>query len=342
MASQESMIHSPSPWARDMYRDTAVDLTDRRQLSLQLVAHDKLLLSPEEWQLAGALIDSGRVEVLDYSEMPANKADYDDISSLDIRAILSLTGVDADESQWLEWLELARSSRERLRKLSPESTTTTLQLVKAIAGLSPEVDGALQDYLSKSDKIRPLIIALDRLSFERRLASTFDCSIYNPSFFSELADVYAAPQLLADRSGDVVNPEVAQSTIFGLVAFKLGAIPTRDTLAETLSLAKRPESQALRQFVREFIDDVQEVDEQSISKLSKEIRDVQRHFQKSKKWNEKFETITVCVGLQVSVLGLLTPVASIAGVGLSYAGFFSYVKRKIYEKRHRWALFGSN
>lgn len=133
--------------------------------------------------------------------------------------------------------------------------------------------------------------------------------------------------------------------IFKIIADGLGKMTHRNTLTESIELSTNEATAALRIYINELVQNIENLNEREIQKIRKEVSKALTVLAKNKDFNKDARFFTY-VGLPVSVLGSLgfvSPVigsaVTIGGIAISLLGVINTKVNQDVEDSHRWATF---
>jgi hypothetical protein len=144
--------------------------------------------------------------------------------------------------------------------------------------------------------------------------------------------VYGTPNIEQYKNNEYV--------LFRVVAEGLGQLTYMPSLKETLMLSKESATNELRFQLQEWIDNICSSNINEIGYVKNEIKNTLSKLNSRRKYGTIGKFVTY-IGLPLTCIGLLNPLASIPGLLVSIAGVLTTAQVSYIERKYKWAMFGS-
>lgn len=347
LAISEGLLSTRGTFLETKFKDFKCSDSDKSDILLQVVSHDRVILSPNEILYKGDLFDGGAFQQAGYK-------DVDIPGEIDVKSVLSkyefgliaeIAGFSTDHHDWAAIVE--RFDRARTSSLERFGTDSLLQLsikmavshVKA-ASIDQEDRKIIEEYRLSSE---PLDAVYNVCQSVIRMGDV--CDHYNADYFSNLsARLFRLTpfEALATRSDadDLSYMARSNAPAFQLVSAEIGAIPTRRTLKDTIDLAATPEAVALRKKVYDFRNAILVDPATAYENLHKELSYAKSQIGLLNRLDTTNEHLTLWASVPISAIGLFLPLAGVAGIGLSLYGTYGILRKNYAARNFDWTMYG--
>ena len=348
-AYREGLVElEQSDYVRTLYEERSISKRDLDDLLTQITSHDQVLLHPEEWPFKGSLTERAQFRFLNCPDLP--KRDAEDSFTPEVfpsvEFLIELSGIEMSSAELAQTLSELSTAQQELQSISGMDDPFSARISSILAdALGNSTDLATKSALENYDRVREPVDALFRtvgqFSEIIRLSSYFESS-----YFSDETEAFG--RLASSRNDILFDPTTAHCVqaqdpareLFHTICCEIGAMPIRNSIAETTALGETPECRALRSFVRMLLLRLQTGEISDTEEILKEVRSATESLSKVERWSSVSDIATI-TGVPVSVVGFFAnPVFGLAGLTLSVVGTYAIVDRHLKKSKHRWAMLG--
>jgi hypothetical protein len=115
--------------------------------------------------------------------------------------------------------------------------------------------------------------------------------------------------------------------------------PIGYTLSQTIEISNTPEAKAYRNKINEWASLLNEGNTQNYQPILDDVNNAIKALN-YREWFTRIGEVCTCIGIPLSVVGLVNPFAGVVGLSISTLGGISLGATKIIPMMNRWAMFG--
>jgi hypothetical protein len=356
MALDEMLLErGDSNYWSHVYAADNITREDKEIVLSNITASQIVYLPPEEGIPRGKLFDDQKFELLSYEKEADLTRDRDKGFSFFpdfecLSAFLEANGRSLTPTEFTEMFEKYMTLSDRFKHEFPGTTLLQAQLQEIIESAAarkgpaqPGTNRALiNEYAEIDRKLSELIHPIQRFGGLIQLSQTMSARVLTESITlpaTRNIAVQQAPLALIDTAGRKLINRPEDQQLFEIVAFELGSTPFRSTLRETIELAAQDESLALRSFVSERLQKLEEGELEAIKDVRNEIQKASRKMVAAEKRN-LVSTMLTYVGLPVGIIGLISNEVALFGLGLAAVGYYATLRNQRILDSLKWMMFG--
>lgn len=298
---------------------------------------------PEEG-LHGLLLDRGMIRQVPKPAEPTVKVDK--FSKPVIGGMLAARGYSIPESEFeprLRAAQLALAEAEQY-ELERHRETPNLfrrkiqEMLSNVRGTEIVDEYTEEEYTAEEGRQQaynaamPILDCMLEYLNLATVASQENALLKTPTY-PTINQTIPAPDLLQHSQGD----EIA---LFRIVATGLGKLTYRPTLKESLKLAEEPATQALRDQLPEWIDELSKGNLATVEKVQREIQQATSALERLSPVKST-GTLTTWLAVPVSLTELFLGLPPVLGITVSLIGKGASAATVLVEKKYKWAMFGN-
>jgi hypothetical protein len=330
--------------------------------SLQRKAFQQLLLSDEahlqldahtcEFNYAGNLIDSGRIQLLPYHRPDRREADpnllFESLSGM--CRFLAANGFHISEEEvqrrFTELFSLERVYVDRFGDKPLHRVQLNHFITKATgrSALSSADELLLEQYARALELPRNILSHCQR--FQNQVDEAARLSGV-ASFDFDLASAFA----VEDRAPPQIDPQIARvlgpdqkSETLQTVMMEIGSLPYRHTLQDTLALDASSQMRELRSYVKALASRLERGDAEMAEAIAADVAHAKGELRNAGR-EDSLSAICTFIGVPLAALPYFVPALSVAfssiGLGVTLLGAYAVASGLNLRRQYHWASIAS-